>query len=118
VTKVDTQTGPPPEAKPLEPLPDSFAIPAQLVERWLATPVDAPLTMKLRRGDFDNLYNSVSRSIDAQDAFQDASIDLSNGDVAGANANLRTAQRKLIEAQNALRQFMAAVMASTGGEDA
>jgi hypothetical protein len=96
----------------LEPLPELFTIPAQLIEDWFAIPSHAPLTVDLRRGDLDHFYNSIYRSIEAQYVFQDCMIDFSNGNVTGANVKLRNAQRRLVEAQNALRQFMAAVMAS------
>lgn len=96
----------------LEPLPESFGIPAALVEDWLAIPHAAPVSPQLRRGDLDQFYSSISRCIDAQYTFQDCMIDFTNGRLDDANAKLRTSQRKLIEAQNALRQLMASIMAS------
>lgn len=109
----DPPVAPPPQAhSEPEPLPESFGIPPALIEDWLTIPSQNPITAELRRGDLDNFYNSINRCIEAQYTFQDCMIDFTAGRVDAANGKLRTSQRKLIEAQNALRQFMASIMAS------
>lgn len=110
---MDETQGPLPQTPgPLDPLPDSVSIPAAMVEDWFAIPPQATLTLDLRREDLDHFYSSINRCIEAQSVFQDSMIDYTGGRVDTANAKLRSAQRKLIEAQNALRQFMTSIMAS------
>lgn len=96
-----------------EPLPESFGIPSALIEEWLSIPAHEPVTAELRRVDLDNFYNSINRCIEAQYTFQDCMIDFTAGRLDAANGKLRTSQRKLIDAQNALRQFMASIMATS-----
>jgi hypothetical protein len=101
---------------PLEPLPESFSIPHVLVGRWLRLPTHAQIQVEHHRGDLDDFYNSLNRCIEAQYVFQDCIVDYTAGRLEEANWKLRQAQRRLIEAQNALRQFMAAIMASAALE--
>ena len=104
----------PPSSPPvaLDPLPESVTIPAALIEDWLAIPPQSSLSVDLRREDLDHFYASINRCIEAQYAFQDSMVDYTGGRVEAANLKLRGAQRKLVESQNALRQFMMSVMAS------
>ncbi len=108
----DGQPPPTPTAQPPEPLPESFNIPAALAENWLSIAPQTKLAVELRRSDLDSFHFSLNRCIEAQYVFQDCMIDHSNGQVEAANTKPRRSQRTLMEAQNALRQFMAAVMAS------
>jgi len=114
VSVPDDQLPPLPPERPvaLEPLPQSVRIAPGLIEGWEATPLNRKVAVELTRGDLDRLYASVNRCIEAQAIFQDSMIDHSNGQFDLANAKLRQSQRRLIEAQNALREFMSAVMAS------
>jgi len=96
----------------LDALPESFSIPPALVERWFATPAQQTVEFGLTRGDLDHFYNSVNRCIEAQWTFQDCMVDFTAGRASEANAKLRLSQRRLVEAQNSLKQLMASIMAS------
>jgi hypothetical protein len=97
---------------PASPLPEPILIPFQLIESWLGIPAHDYVEVQLTRGDFDRIYGFVNKSYQSQGTFQQVMIDYSNGRLAEANKAMHEAQRLLIEGQNELRQFMAAVMAS------
>lgn len=100
------------DAPALPPLPESVNIPVQAVEAWSQLPPTTYVTAPLSRADIDNLFFSINRVIESQSETQQCLVEYSTGRLTEANQHMWEARRKLIEAQNNLRQFMTAVMVS------
>ena len=98
------------EIPSLPPLPESVSIPVQAIEAWSRLPSTAYVTASLSRADLDNLFFSINKVIESQSETQQSLIDYSTGKLPEANQHMWEARRKLIEAQNNLRQFMTAIM--------
>ena len=101
---------PPPYAPPV--LPQSYAIPVQLIETWLRISPADYVNVRLTRGDWDNLFIAINKLVDTQVHLQGCWLHWTNGNVSAANVSFHESQRTTIEAQNALRSYFAAVMAS------
>lgn len=92
--------------------PDLFTIPSALIEQWGAIPSDNKLNFPLTRQDIDHLLLGLLRSLEAQGSLERVVIDWSNGRVEEANKTLGEFRRLNIDAQNNIRQLVAAIMAS------
>lgn len=102
------------EPKPIElpAAPDYFTIPSALVEQWGEIPGDSKLNFPLTRQDIDHLLLGLLRSLEAQGALERVIVDWSNGRVEEANKTLAEFRRLNVDAQNNIRQLVAAIMAS------
>jgi hypothetical protein len=103
---------PTPEPPPPPPI---YQIPEQLLLKWIGVPEDAIITSPLRRRDVDNLILGMLRLADAQAALDATLVLWSNGKQQEANQTLADFRHRNADAQNRLRLFLAAVMASFPG---
>ncbi|MFO1162564.1 MAG: hypothetical protein U1E60_27260 [Reyranellaceae bacterium] len=101
----------PPSADPPRPLPERYAIPLELIEKWTKIQPGEVVQVSLSRADLDQLFFGLTNTIGAQQALQDALVKWSNGDVQDANKSLDQSRRGNIIADNHVRRFFAAVMA-------
>lgn len=97
------------------PPPFIYKIPEELLLKWIGVPEDAIITSPLRRRDVDNLIIGMLRLADAQAALDATLVLWSNGKPEQANETLTDFRRQNAEAQNRLRLFLAAIMASFPG---
>ncbi|UFS78193.1 hypothetical protein LPB73_12790 [Tardiphaga sp. 37S4] len=106
---IDTPTAPP---APLPAPPDLFTIPTALVDQWSEIPGSDRLNFPLTRQDIDHLLLGLLRSLEAQATLDRVITDWSNGRVDEANRALNDFRRQNADAQNNIRQLVAAIMAS------
>src|SRR5579863_4564930 len=90
--------------------PELFTIPSSLIEQWGEIPADTKLNFPLTRQDIDHLLLGLLRSLEAQGALERVIVDWSNGRVDDANRVLVEFRRQNIDAQNNVRQLVAAIM--------
>jgi hypothetical protein len=95
--------------------PPIYQIPEGLLLKWIGVPEDAIITSPLRRRDVDNLIIGMLRLADAQASLDATLVFWSNGKQQEANQTLADFRRQNAEAQNRLRLFLAAMMASFPG---
>ncbi|WP_156332496.1 hypothetical protein [Rhodopseudomonas sp. AAP120] len=92
--------------------PEVFSIPTALVEQWGEIPTNERLQFPLSRQDIDHLLLGLLRSLEAQATLERVIVDWSNGRLEEANLSLGEFRRQNVDAQNNIRQLVAAVMAS------
>jgi hypothetical protein len=92
--------------------PEIFTIPSALVEQWGDIPQNERLNFPLTRQDIDHLLLGLLRTLEAQTALDRVVTDWSNGRVEEANKHLTDFRRQNADAQNSIRQLVAAIMAS------
>lgn len=95
----------------LPPLPDSFFIPQATIDRWFGIPPDHRVELSITRGELDQLFFAISKSVNAQSQFRQSMISWTQGNLDAANRLNRLAAQQEIESLNALRMFFNAVMA-------
>lgn len=97
---------------PQTPLPETFVVPASLVNKWTSLPSGLQIGGSLTKQDWENLLSALDHTIAGSSAVQGALISYSNEDTEAANAQSWEASRRLIEAQNKMRQFMTGLITS------
>jgi hypothetical protein len=97
---------------PLPPLPQHYEFPYQLLDSWYGMQPGAYVDVRLTQRDFDRLFWGLTKTIQALDQTNQALVDWSNGRAADADLDLYNSKRLLLEANNEIRQFFAAVMVS------
>lgn len=97
-----------------------YRIPPQLIEGWTRIHDDADVSLRFSKGDLDALFFAFAHMVRAQNTFQGAVIELSNGRTDVASLQMAEATRWLTSADDNFRKFFTAVMASalTGGDNA
>lgn len=97
---------------PIPPLPEEFQIPYQAIDSWTSIPTHQYVLAKLTRGDLDNFFFAIDKTIQAQGWFQETMVHYTNGRLEESNKSLQESRRALYEARNKLRQFFTAIMIS------
>ncbi|KQU50342.1 hypothetical protein ASG72_17120 [Bosea sp. Leaf344] len=92
-------------------MPELIDIPRQLVEPWLHLQSTDYIDVRLTKRDIDKFFFSAVKGLQAQEETHNCIIAWSNGDTAQANEALLRSKRLLIESQNEIRMFLAAIMA-------
>jgi hypothetical protein len=94
-------------------LPDTFDIPRQLLDHWISTGPNEYLEIQITKRDVDKLFFSIVKGLNAQEETHSSIIAWSNGNTVAANEAMQRSRRLIIESQNEIRQFLAAVMAGS-----
>jgi len=71
------------------------------------------LEIQITKRDVDKLFFSIVKGLNAQEATHACIVAWSNGETAAANEAMQRSKRLLIESQNEIRQFLAAIMAGS-----
>lgn len=91
------------------PLPDTFNLPSKLVAHWMSLPAETEIRA-LTKAEIDDLFFAVDHTLAAIANLQSSLVAYSNNDLAVANSASWESSRRLIEAQNKLRQFLTGIM--------
>jgi hypothetical protein len=102
---------------PPPPLPEPYTIPAALLEQWgEIPPLERVAIPPLTRQDIDHLLTGLLRTIDTQVLLDRTIVEWSNGRLEEANQAINEVRRLNLDAQNSIRQFITAVMATVARE--
>ncbi len=114
VTAAGQSARPAQEEKQQLPLPETFEIPAAIVNHWVSLPSTTALHMTFTRQDWDHLFFALDYALTSIAAMDRCIVHYSNGEIDQANNEMWDTRRRVIEGHNRLRQFMTGLMASAG----
>ena len=89
-----------------------YIIPDQLVKSWVELPDNSYPEIKLTKKDFDHLFFAFNYMVRANNNFQSAVVELSNGRPDSASLLNNDATRLFKFSESNFRKFFSAVMLS------
>jgi len=106
----DDKEAPPPDRPDQQPLPPFWEFPEDLLAKWIAVPVETPITVVLTKQDIDNLLLGLLRGGDAHMALSEALAQWTQGNVDVARQMFAAARLNTVERQNRIRHFFSSIM--------
>ena len=92
------------------PNPPTTSIPPELVQQWLATPENTPISINLSRSDLDFLFSAIDQANYAIVNIQNLLVELTNGRMDEANKRLVDSRHATAHSSNALRALYTSIM--------